>query len=53
MRDGPCINKDYNNDNVNNGHVSHMSNGIIIFMTMLLLKTTSNKASLITVERAT
>jgi len=52
LRNGPGTNRGHNKESANSGHVSHRSKGLIIVATMLLLKTTSNKMSLITLERS-
>jgi len=52
LRDGPGTNRGHSKESANSGHVSHRSKGLVIVATMLLLKTTSNKTGLITLERA-
>jgi hypothetical protein len=52
LRNETSINRVCNKESVNSGHMNHKSKGLIIVKTMLLLKTTSNKTSLITLERA-
>jgi hypothetical protein len=51
LRDGPLSNKSHNKKSVNSGHMSNWSKSLIIITTLLLLKTTSNKASLIALKR--
>jgi hypothetical protein len=52
LRNGPSTNRGHNKESANSGHVCHRSKGLIIVMTMLLLKTTSNKMGLVMLERA-
>jgi len=52
LRNGPSTNRGHSKESANSGHVSHRSKCLIIITTILLLKTTSNKTSLITLERA-
>jgi hypothetical protein len=51
LRDGPSPNRSHNKKSVNSGHMGNMSKSLIIILTMLLLKTTSNKTSLISLKR--
>jgi hypothetical protein len=51
LRDGPSPNRSHAKKSVNSGHMSNMSKSLIIISTMLLLKTTSNKTSLISLKR--
>jgi hypothetical protein len=47
LRDGLAPNRSHHKKSVNSGHMSNRSKSLIIISTMLLLKTTSNKTSLI------
>jgi hypothetical protein len=51
LRDGPLPNRSHNKKGVNSGHMSNMSKSLIIITSLLLLKTTSNKTSLIALKR--
>jgi hypothetical protein len=51
LRDGPLPNRSHNKKSVNNGHMSNKSKSLIIITTLLILKTTSNKMSLIALKR--
>jgi hypothetical protein len=51
LRDGPLPNRSHNKKSANSGHMSNMSKSLIIITTLLMLKTTSNKTSLITLKR--
>jgi hypothetical protein len=51
LRDGPLPNRRHNKKSVNSGHMSNRSKSLIIIMTLLLLKTTSNKTSFIALKR--
>lgn len=51
LRDGPLTNRAHNKKSVNRGHMSNRSKHVIMITTMLLLKTTSNKTSFITLKR--
>jgi hypothetical protein len=51
LRDGLSPNRSHDKKSVNSGHMSNMSKSLIIISTMLLLKTTSNKTSLISLKR--
>jgi hypothetical protein len=51
LRDGSSPNRSHDKKNVNSSHMSNMSKNLIIISTMLLLKTTSNKTSLISLKR--
>jgi hypothetical protein len=53
LRDGPSLNKRHNKKSVNSSHMSNRRKSLIIISTMLLLKTTSNKMSLISLKRTT
>jgi hypothetical protein len=50
LRDGPLLNRSHNKKSVNIGHMSNRSKNLIIIMTWLQLKTTSNNTSLITLK---
>jgi hypothetical protein len=51
LRYGPLSDRSHNKKSVNSGHMSNMSKSFIIITTLLLLKTTSNKTSLIALKR--
>jgi hypothetical protein len=51
LRDGPSSNRSHGKKSVNSGHMSNRSKSLIIISTMLLLKTTSNNTSLISLKR--
>jgi hypothetical protein len=51
LRDGPLLNRSHDKKSVNSGHMSNRSKSLIIIMTLLLLKITSNKTSLIVLKR--
>jgi hypothetical protein len=51
LRDGPLPNRSHDKKSANSGHMSNKSKSPIIIMTVLLLKTTSNKTSLIALKR--
>jgi hypothetical protein len=51
LRDGPLLNRIHGKKSVNSGHMSNMSKSLIIISTLLLLKTTRNKTSLIALKR--
>jgi hypothetical protein len=51
LRDGSSPNRSHDKKNVNSSHMSNMSKNLIIISTMLLLKITSNKTSLILLKR--
>jgi hypothetical protein len=51
LRDGPLPNRSHNKKSANNGRMSNQSKSLIIIMTLLLLKITSNKTSLIALKR--
>jgi hypothetical protein len=51
LRDGPLPNRSHSKKSANSGHMSNKSKSLIIITTLLLLKTTSNEASLITLKR--
>jgi hypothetical protein len=51
LRDGPLLNRSHNKKSVNSDHMSNRSKNLIIIMTLLMLKTTSNKTSLIALKR--
>jgi hypothetical protein len=51
LRDGPSPNRSHGKKSVNSSHMSNRSKSLIIISTMLLLKTTSNKTSLISLKR--
>jgi hypothetical protein len=50
LRDGLSLNRSHNKKSVNSSHMSNRSKSLIIISTMLLLKTTSNKMSLISLK---
>jgi hypothetical protein len=50
LRNRTSINRVCNKKSANSGHMNHRSKGLIIVETKLLLKTTSNKICLITLE---
>jgi predicted RNA-binding protein YlxR (DUF448 family) len=51
LRDGPSPNRSHGKKSVNSSHMSNKSKSLIIISTILLLKTTSNKTSLISLKR--
>jgi hypothetical protein len=51
LRHRPFSNRSHGKKSVNSGHMSNMSKNLIIISTMLLLKTMSNKTSLIALKR--
>jgi hypothetical protein len=51
LRDGPSPNRSHGKKSANNSHMSNRSKSLIIISTVLLLKTTSNKTSLISLKR--
>jgi hypothetical protein len=51
LRDGPLLNRSHGKKSANSGHMSNRSKSLIIISTLLLLKTTSNKTSLIALKR--
>jgi hypothetical protein len=51
LRDGPLLNRSHSKKSVNSGHMSNKSESLIIIMTLLLLKITSNEASHIAFKR--
>jgi hypothetical protein len=51
LRDGLFLNRSHGKKSVNCSHLSNKSKSLIIISTMLLLKTTSNKTSLISLKR--
>jgi hypothetical protein len=51
LRDEPSLNRNHEKKSVNSSHTSNRSKSLIIISTMLLLKTTSNKTSLISLKR--
>jgi hypothetical protein len=51
LRDEPLPNRSHGKKSVNSGHMSNRSKSLIIITTLLLLKTTSNKRSLIALKR--
>jgi hypothetical protein len=51
LRDGLLPNRSHNKKSMNSGHMSNRSKSLIIVTTLLLLKTTSNKTSLIRLKR--
>jgi hypothetical protein len=51
LRDGPLANRSHNKKSVNSDHMSNRSKSLLIIMTLLLLKTMSNKISLIALKR--
>jgi hypothetical protein len=51
LRDGPLLNRSHNKKSANSGHMSNRSKSLVIIPALLLLKTTSNKTSLIALKR--
>jgi uncharacterized membrane protein len=51
LRDGSSPKRSHDKKSVNSSHMSNRSKSLIIISTMLLLKTTSNKMSLISLKR--
>jgi hypothetical protein len=51
LRDGSSPNRSHGKQSANSGHMSNMSKSLIIISIMLLLKTTSNRTSLISLKR--
>jgi hypothetical protein len=51
LRHEPLLSRSHNKKSANSGHMSNWSKSLIIISTMLLLKTTSNKMSLIALKR--
>jgi hypothetical protein len=51
LRDGPLLNRGHNKKSVNSSYMSNMSKSLIIISTLLMVKTTSNKTSLISLKR--
>jgi hypothetical protein len=51
LGDGPLQNRSHNKKSVNSGHMSNKSKNLIIITTMLLLKITRNKTSLIALKK--
>jgi hypothetical protein len=51
LRDGQLPNRSHDKKSVNSGHMSNRSKRLIIITTLLPLKTTSNKTSLIVLKR--
>jgi hypothetical protein len=51
LRDGPLPNRSHDKKSVNSGHMSNKSKSLIIIMTVLLLKATSNKTSPIALKK--
>jgi hypothetical protein len=51
LRDGPLLNISHGKKSENSGHMSNRSKSLTIISTLLLLKTMSNKASLIALKR--
>jgi hypothetical protein len=51
LRDGPSPNRSHGKKSVNSSHMSNRSKSLIIISTMLMLKTTNNKTSLISLKR--
>jgi hypothetical protein len=51
LRDGSVSNRSHSKKSVNSDHMSNMSKSLIIILTMLLLKITSNKMCLIPLKR--
>jgi hypothetical protein len=52
LRDGPAPNRSHGKKSANSGYMSNRSKSLIVISYMLLLKTTSNKVSLILLRRA-
>jgi hypothetical protein len=51
LRDRPLLNRSHNRKSANSDHMSNRSKSLIIITTLLLLKTMSNKTSLIALKR--
>jgi hypothetical protein len=51
LRDGPLLNRSHIKNSANSGHMSNRSKSLIIITTLLLLKTISNKTSVIALKR--
>jgi hypothetical protein len=51
LRDGPLLNRSHAKNSANSCHMSNRSKSLIIISTLLLLKPTSNKMSLIALKR--
>jgi hypothetical protein len=51
LRDGQSPNRSHGKKSMNSSHMSNMSKSLIIILTMLLLKTTSSKTSLLSLKR--
>jgi hypothetical protein len=51
LRDGPSLNRSHGKKSANSSHMSNKSKSLIIISAMLLLKTMSNKTSLILFKR--
>jgi hypothetical protein len=51
LRDGPSSNRSHGKKSATSGHMSNRSKSLIIISTMFLLKTMSNKTSLISLKR--
>jgi hypothetical protein len=51
LRDGPLPNRSHDKKSANSGHMSNRSKSLIIILTLLLLKTTINKMSLIALKK--
>jgi hypothetical protein len=51
LRDGPLPNRSHNKKSADSGHMSNMRKSLIIIMSLLMLKITSNKTSLIALKR--
>jgi hypothetical protein len=51
LRDEPLLNRSNGKKSANSGHMSNMSKSLIIITTLLLLKTMSNKTSIIALKR--
>jgi hypothetical protein len=51
LRNGPLLNRSHDKKSANSGHMSNGGKSLTIISTVLLLKTTSNKRSLIVLKR--
>src|SRR3990170_220329 len=51
LRDRPVTNRSHSKESADSGHVGHRSESLIIIASLLLLKATSHKTSLVTLKR--
>jgi hypothetical protein len=51
LRDGPLPNRSHDKKSVNSDHMTNRSKSLIIIKALLLLKTTTNKTSLVALKR--